>query len=206
MKRPIQIGVSILELSKLIMYQYYFDVLKKTFGPRIKLLYTDTDSYIVQLYSKDLLQDLKSISSTLDTSEFPKSNHILSELHSKENASELFYFKSEVGAESILAFVAIRAKVYSLIHTNTKNGEELLEIISKLKGVNHDSVEALGFYKYLLCIILGINTSAKFVKLASKGHHIEMQEVTKSALKNFGEYQSIIFFLTIFTSFIQMIK
>jgi hypothetical protein len=142
--RPIQIGVSILEYSKVIMYDYYFTVLKKAFGSRIRLLYTDTDSYIVELLSKDIPNDLKSISSTLDTSNFPKSNHILAELFTEEHASNLFYFKSEVGADSILAFVAIRAKVYSLIRTNTKDGNTLLEIISKLKGVNRSSVEKLG--------------------------------------------------------------
>lgn len=142
--RPIQIGVSILEYSKYIMYDYYFSVLKKAFGPRIRLLYTDTDSYVVELLSKDILIDLKSISSTLDTSNFPKSNHILSELFTEKYASDLFYFKSEVGADNILAFVAIRAKVYSLIRTNTKDGDTLLKIISKLKGVNRSSVEKLG--------------------------------------------------------------
>ena len=40
LNRPIQIGVTILEISKLIMYTYYFDVLKSSFGSRIKLLYT----------------------------------------------------------------------------------------------------------------------------------------------------------------------
>ena len=59
--RPISIGVSILELSKMIMYAYYFDVLKKVFGGRIKLLYTDTDSFVLELKSDDLLRDLKAI-------------------------------------------------------------------------------------------------------------------------------------------------
>ena len=59
LNRPIQIGVTILEISKLIMYTYYFDVLKSSFGSRIKLLYTDTDSYIVELTSRNLLEDLK---------------------------------------------------------------------------------------------------------------------------------------------------
>jgi hypothetical protein len=137
--RPIQIRVSILECWKLIMYDYYFNVLKKAFGPRIKLLYTDTNSYIVELSSKDILEDLKAILNTLDTSNFPKSNHSLAELFTQEHAADLFYFKSD-----ILAFIAIRAKVYSLIRTNTRDGNILLDIISKLKGVNRSSVETLG--------------------------------------------------------------
>ena len=149
LNRPIQIGVTILEVSKLIMYTYYFDVLKTSFGSRIKLLYTDTDSYIVELTSRNLLEDLKSIQSTLDTSNFPSENHYLSELFSLENASDLFYFKSEVGGDDILAFVAVRAKVYSLIRSSSKHGTQILEIISKLKGVNRSSVGLIGenYYK-----------------------------------------------------------
>ena len=149
LNRPIQIGVTILEISKLIMYTYYFDVLKSSFGSRIKLLYTDTDSYIVELTSRNLLEDLKSIQSTLDTSNFPSENHYLSGLFSLENASDLFYFKSEVGGDDILAFVGVRAKVYSLIRSSSKHGTQILEIISKLKGVNRSSVGLIGenYYK-----------------------------------------------------------
>ena len=43
------IGVSILELSKLHMYQFYYDVMKKEYDANIKLLYTDTDSFIVHI-------------------------------------------------------------------------------------------------------------------------------------------------------------
>ena len=144
--RPISIGVSILELSKMIMYSYYFDVLKKAFGSRIKLLYTDTDSFVLELKSDDLLRDLNAIRHTLDTSNFIKSGHYLSELYSRQFASELFYFKSEVGSDEILAFVAIRSKVYTLIRAESGEdpSETIIRILSKLKGVNKNYVDTLG--------------------------------------------------------------
>ena len=148
LNRPIQIGVTILEVSKLIMYTYYFDVLKISFGSRIKLLYTDTDSYIVEWSSRTLLDDLKSIQSALDTSNIPSKKHYLSELYSSENTADLFYFKSEVGGDDTLAFVGVRAKVYSLIRTSSKHGTQILEIISKLKGVNIASVGLIGKNHY----------------------------------------------------------
>ena len=141
--RPISIGVSILELSKMIMYSYYFDVLKKAFGSRIK---TDTDSFVLELKSDDLLRDLNAIRHTLDTSNFIKSGHYLSELYSRQFTSELFYFKSEVGSDEILAFVAIRSKVYTLIRAESGEdpSETIIRILSKLKGVNKDYVNTLG--------------------------------------------------------------
>ena len=142
--RPIQIGVTILEYAKLVMFSYFHNVLKKSFGDRVKLLYTDTDSFVIELRTRDLYADLSAISHTLDTSNFPKENHYLSGLFTNDNNSELFYFKSEVGGDDIVAFIALRAKVYSLIRVGEKRGEMLIEILNKLKGVNRDAVETIG--------------------------------------------------------------
>ena len=51
--KPIYIGVCILELYKLHMYQYYYDVMKKKYDDKIKLFYTDTDSFIFQIETED---------------------------------------------------------------------------------------------------------------------------------------------------------
>ena len=42
--KPTVLGMTILDLSKLHMYQFYYDVLKKKYNEHIKLAYTDTDS------------------------------------------------------------------------------------------------------------------------------------------------------------------
>ena len=49
LNKPIYIGVSILELSKLHMYQYYYGVMRITYDDKIKILYTDTDSFILHI-------------------------------------------------------------------------------------------------------------------------------------------------------------
>ena len=144
LNRPIQIGVTILEFAKLVMFSYYHNILKKSFGERVRLLYTDTDSFVIELRTRDLYADLSAISHTLDTSNFPKENHYLSGLFTNENNSELFYFKSEVGGDDIVAFVALRAKVYSLIRVGEKRGQMIIEILNKLKGVNRAAVETIG--------------------------------------------------------------
>ena len=175
------------------MFSYYHNILKKTFGDRVKLIYTDTNSFVLELRTRDLFNNLRSISHTLDTSNFPKTGHYLSDLFNSDKSSELFYFKSEVGVDEIVAFVSIRAKVYSLISISSKNGQDFIEILNKLKGVNRASVEALGmvynstinlitvifigFYRYLLCVLLSIPTNAEFIKLSSKSHNIRMSKL-----------------------------
>ena len=94
LNRPIQLGVTILEYAKLIMFSYYHDILKKIFGARISLLYTDADSFVLELWTRNLLKDLESIAHTLDTSNFPSEEHYLSSLYTSDFTSELFYFKS----------------------------------------------------------------------------------------------------------------
>ena len=164
LNRPIQLGVSILEFAKLIMFSYYHDILKKTFGPRINLLYTDTDSFVVQLWTRNLLQDLESIAHTLDTSNFPSEGHYLSSLYTSEFTSELFYFKSEVGADEIIAFAAIRAKVYSLISSSGTGENEIIEILNKLKGVNRSCVDMIGEYSlYYYFEMLFIHIKSKYI-------------------------------------------
>ena len=121
--RPIQLGFAILEFAKMVMFSYYHDVLKKTYGKRIRLIYTDTDSFVLELWTRDLLVDLTSIAHTLDTSNFPKTGHFLSPLFTSANTAELFYFKSEVGRDEIVAFAAVIAKVYSLISSSTGEGK-----------------------------------------------------------------------------------
>ena len=87
------------------------------------MIYTDTDSFVLELRTRDLFNNLQSISQTLDTSNFPQTGHYLSDLFTSDKSLELFYFKSEVGVDEIVAFIAIRAKVYSLISISSKNGQ-----------------------------------------------------------------------------------
>ena len=49
MTRPIYLGLSILEISKIIMYEFWYDYVKKKYGDMVKLCYMDTDSLIMNI-------------------------------------------------------------------------------------------------------------------------------------------------------------
>ena len=109
--KPISVGFSILEISKLIMYEFYYDYLKPTYLDRCKLLFTDTDSFCCHIQTEDLYNDMGENIELFDTSNFEQTHP----LYSKTNHRIVGKFKSETGSLAPLEFVGLRAKTYSLL-------------------------------------------------------------------------------------------
>ncbi len=55
--KPSYIGFCVLELSKLLMYQFHYDTIKPMYGTKAKLLFTDTDSLMYEMESEDVYKD-----------------------------------------------------------------------------------------------------------------------------------------------------
>ena len=70
--KPIFIGMSILDLSKQHMYRFYYDVMKPKYGENIRIVYTDTDSFVFHTKTDDIYQDLKGINDDMDFSGYEK--------------------------------------------------------------------------------------------------------------------------------------
>ena len=70
--KPIFIGMSILDLSKQHMYKFYYDVMKPTYGDNIRMVYTDTDSFVFHTKTDDIYQDFKEINDEMDFSGYDK--------------------------------------------------------------------------------------------------------------------------------------
>ena len=56
MTKPLYLGMSILDSSKIFMYKFWYDYIVPKYGDRAKLCYTDTDSYIIYIKTKDFLK------------------------------------------------------------------------------------------------------------------------------------------------------
>jgi len=59
--KPIAVGCTILEFAKLVMYEFYYNCLLPTFGDRLRLCFTDTDSFVYHVESDDLVGELGAI-------------------------------------------------------------------------------------------------------------------------------------------------
>ena len=58
MNKPVYLGLSILEISKTLMYKFWYDYLKPKYGDNVKLCYMDTDSFIMHIKTEDFYKDI----------------------------------------------------------------------------------------------------------------------------------------------------
>ena len=128
LNRPVYVGMCILDLSKYFMYDFYYNTLKKTYGSNCELLYTDTDSLLLQIQTEDAYKDIAERSDLYDTSNYPKDHP----LYSEKNKKALGKMKDECGGQPITEYVGLRSKMYSI-----KVGETS---IRKAKGVKKNIV------------------------------------------------------------------
>ena len=193
MNRPSILGVSILELSKCLTYEYFYNVLRKTFGPRVEILYTDTDSFVLRLLTKNMDSELESIQHTLDTSNFAKD----SPLFSLKNAKALFKWKDECPKSPILLFLALRPKCYFILTEESlkdllerrNQGVNLTRLPTTLrdqqlrnKGVLRSICSHMGSIPFLVSLLAKTFINARFTKIEACGSVPHFTKVTKSCL------------------------
>ena len=184
MDKPFYIGMVILELAKFYMYDFHYNVMKKTFGDKIKLLYTDTDSLMYEIHCSDLNCKLKSISQHFDFSNLPP-NHIL---YSPVNKRVPGKFKDECGGKNIAKFVGLRSKMYSFIFDGGENKE-----IKIAKGIKKAVIESkLKFYDYVQCLTNNLQFEHSFKTILSKSHSVFTSHQSKISLSPFDDKRYLI--------------
>ena len=112
LNKPIAIGVAVLDLSKLHMYSFYYDVLKAKYGEDVGLLYTDTDSLIVDVRTEDIYEDIRqpSMKEYFDFSEYPTDHPC----YDPTNAKVLGKFKCETNGKPIEEWIGLKAEMYAI--------------------------------------------------------------------------------------------
>ena len=130
LNRPVYVGMSVLDLSKCLMYDFYYNQLKAEYGDRCELLYTDTDSLLLEIQTNDVYRDMAERADLYDTSDYPKDHP----LHSTANKKVLGKMKDECAGRQIAEYVGLRPKMYSILEASGGN-------IKKAKGVKKGVVK-----------------------------------------------------------------
>ena len=96
--KPIYLGQAVLDLSKTLMFEFWYDYLKPMYGDKIRLCYTDTDSFIMHIETNDFYKDISAdVDKWFDTSNFNKNDNRPLEIG--KNKEVLGKFKDEIGGK-----------------------------------------------------------------------------------------------------------
>ena len=121
MNKPIYLGLSILEISKLLMYEFWYDYMKPKYGDNIKLCYMGTDSFIMNIKTKDFYKDIANdVEKRFDTSNY----EVNRPLPTGKNEKVIGLMKDELGGRVITEFVTLRPKTYSYLTDHCKEDKK----------------------------------------------------------------------------------
>jgi hypothetical protein len=119
-KKPIFLGTTILELSKHEMIDHHYNVIRKRYGDKAKLLFTDTDSFAYHIQTEDVYADMIKDRQHYDFSAYDKGSYI----HSQQvpgNTKAFGKFKDEQAKDPILEFCGRAPKEYSYLTASQEN-------------------------------------------------------------------------------------
>ena len=117
--KPIYVGQAILDLSKTLMFDFHDNYIRKKYGDRAELLFTDTDSLMYLIPTEDFYQGInKNIKRKFDTSNYPEKRP--SRIKTGINKRVVGKFKDEAAGKQITHFVGLRPKLYKLKTTQKR--------------------------------------------------------------------------------------
>ena len=124
MNKPVYLGLSILEISKTLMYEFWYDYIKPKYQKNTKLCYMDTDSFIIHIKTEDFYKDIADdVKKRYDTSTYEVDRPLPKGMN--ENAIGLM--KDELGGKIITEFVVLLPKTYSSVTDDDKNDKKAEE-------------------------------------------------------------------------------
>ena len=158
-EKPLYLGATITEYAKFLMFDFYYNVLHKFYGPeRVTLLFTDTDSLMLEIETEDIFEDIKKINDQfdcpIDVSSFDK--EVTEKYGIKTDGNGVIgRFKSETGSDIIYRFAGLRSKMYAFeTYKNYMNKDkpEAEKSSKKAKGVPKASLSSITMDSYLDCL------------------------------------------------------
>ena len=177
LNRPAYVGMCILDLSKILMYDFHYNYIKQQYGNKARLLFTDTDSLTYEIEAKDVYQDFWNDKDKFDNSDYPKS----SPYFDKTNKKVIGKFKDEAAGVIICEFVGLRSKMYSYIKDNTKGGKTA-------KGIKKNIIKNnIKHQDYKETLLESKQMYHKMKTIRSQNHQLGSFEINKTSLSCFDD-------------------
>ena len=145
MNKSVYLGQAILDLSKIVMYEFHYDYMAPKYGKKLDLCYMDTDSLIYNIETEDFYKDIaEDVPARFDTSGYNPDRPLPVGLNKKV----IGLMKDELGGEIMTEFVTLRPKMYAY---KTGSAES-----KKCKGIKKCVVrKMISFEDYKVCLFGG---------------------------------------------------
>ena len=168
--------MSILDISKIRMYESQYNYIRPKYGDQTKLCYTDTDSFIIYIKTEDFFEDISNnVEKWFDTSNYNKMDKIL--LYWK-NKKVCGLFKDELGGKIMTEFVALRPKAYAYLDDDGNEHK-------KSKGTKRCVIkQKLMFQNFKDFLFNNKNVSRSQQRLKSYNHDVYTEEVNKISVND----------------------
>ena len=175
MNKPIYLGLSILEISKTLMYEFWYEYIKPKYGNDVKLCYMDTDNFIMNIKTNDFYEDIANdLENRFDTSNY----EVNRPLPMGKNKKVIGLVKDELGGKIITEFVTLKPKTYSYLNDDGKEDK-------KAKGTKKCVIKMMiKFNDYKKCLFndeVILKSQQRFI---SKKHDVYTENINKIALNN----------------------
>jgi hypothetical protein len=183
LNKPIYVGFTVLDVSKLLMSDFHYNVKVKRYGSNARLLFSDTDSLCYHIFTDGLYPDMQEYRHLLDTSTYSQDHP----LHSTKNAKVIGKMKDECNGKPPLEFVGLRSKMYCLLTYDEKLSKRTAKGVKNrclVKCVLHDA--------YLRTLRKKTIGHAKYRLFRSRAHRIETVECCKVALCAYDDKRYIL--------------
>ena len=175
MTKPLYLGMSILDISKILTYKFWYDYISPKHGDKAKLSYTDTDSFIIYIKTEDFFEDISNdVEGWCDTSNCNKNDK--KPIPIGENKKVPGLFKDELGGKIRTEFIALRPKAYSYLNDDGNKNK-------KSKGTKRCVIkQKIMFQNFKDCLLKNKTLYRSQQRFKSYNHDLYAEEVNKSVL------------------------
>ena len=186
--KPLYLGATVTELAKWKMFNFYYNVVQDYFKPpkKAELLFTDTDSLMMEITTDDIYRDIAEINKNpkyecpIDVSTFDKEIIEKYDIPTTNN-KVIGAFKSETGSQQIAEFVGLRAKMYSYIIHGDESAKHL-----RAKGVAKSSLNLISHQNYIDCLFNPDDPMLARQPITMKSIRSKKHTLTSTVSEKFG--------------------
>ena len=177
MNKPVYLAMSILDISKALMYDFWYDYLKPKYNDKAKLCYMDTDSFVLNIFTEDFFEDINNdVERWFDTSNYDENDK--RPLQIGVNKKVIGMFKDELEGKIMKEFCALRAKAYTYLMDDDSGTK-------KAKGVKRCVIKRRLMFENYKDSLLNNKTMLRSQKRFKSDHHnVYTEEVNKIALNS----------------------